>query len=88
MEVGLDEAAVRLGLTRQRVHQLVHAGDLPARRIAGRWVVDDADVDRLVEGRSPGRRFSPRVAWGLISLIESGEAPALSAPERSRLRNR
>ena len=88
VEVGLDEAAARLGLSRQRVHQLVHAGDLPARRVAGRWVVDDAQLDRLAEGRSPGRPFSPRVAWGLIGLIESGDAPALSAPERSRLRNR
>ncbi len=88
MEVGLEEVAVRLGLSRQRVHQLVRAGDLSARQVAGRWVVDDAQLDRLAEGRSPGRIFSPRVAWGLISLIESGNARALSAPERSRLRNR
>src|SRR5947208_2435695 len=88
VEIGLDEAAGRLGLSRQRVHQLLHAGDLPARRVAGRWVVDDDAVDRFAESRTPGRPFSPRVAWGLIRLVESGDAPGLSAPERSRLRNR
>jgi hypothetical protein len=86
VEVALGEAAVRLGVSRQRVHQLVVGGALPARRVAGRWIVEDSDVDRVAEGRRPGRRFSPRVVWGLIALLETGSAPELSPSERSRLR--
>lgn len=88
MQVGVDEASARLGLTAHRVRHLIHAGDLPAHRLAGRWVVDTADLDRLAENRSPGRPLSPRMAWGLIRLLETGAAPELSAAERSRLRAR
>lgn len=88
MQVGVDEASARLGLTAHRVRHLIRAGDLPAHRLAGRWVVDTADVDRLAENRSPGRPLSPRMAWGLIRLLETGAAPELSAAERSRLRAR
>jgi hypothetical protein len=88
VEVGVNEASARLGLSAHRLRHLIHVGDLPARRVAGRWVVDTAELDRLAENRSPGRPLSPRMAWGLISLLEMGDAPELSAPERSRLRAR
>ncbi|HVW30995.1 MAG TPA: helix-turn-helix domain-containing protein [Acidimicrobiia bacterium] len=88
VEMGVDEAAAQLGLSQHRVRYLIHSGRLPARRVAGRWLVERADVERLAEGRSPGRPLSPRVAWGLIALLDRGDAPWLSAPERSRLRAR
>lgn len=88
MEVGVDEAADRLGLSRHRVRDLIRSGHLPARQVAGRWVVDTSDLDRVGENRSPGRPLSPRMAWGLVGLLDAGDAPDLSAPERSRLRAR
>ena len=88
MQLGVDEAADRVGLSQHRLRYLIRSGELPARRVAGRWVLDPADVDRLSERRTPGRPLSPRMAWGLVALLESGSAPDLSAPERSRLRAR
>lgn len=88
MDVGVAEASAQLGVSPQRVRQLVQGGTLPARRIGGRWVFDTEALARRVEARRVGRPFSPRVAWGLIGLLESGQAPDLDPAERSRLRAR
>lgn len=88
MDVGIAEASAQLGISPQRVHQLVQGGLIPARRIGGRWVFDTEALARRAETRSVGRPFSPRVAWGLIGLVESGHAPQLDPAERSRLRAR
>ena len=88
MDVGVAEASAQLGVSPQRVRQLVQAGLLPARRIGGRWVFDTEALARRAENRRVGRPFSPRVAWGLIGLLESGQAPDLAPAERSRLRAR
>jgi excisionase family DNA binding protein len=88
VEVGVDEAAERAGVSQHRLRYLIHAGELPARRVAGRWVLETDAVDRYAEYRQPGRPLSPRKVWGLIDLLQSGRAPDLSAPDRSRLRAR
>ena len=88
MDVGVAEASAQLGVSPQRVRQLVQDGLLPARRIGGRWVFDTEALTRRVETRRVGRPFSPRVAWGLIGLLESGQAHDLAPAERSRLRAR
>ncbi|MGH9009300.1 MAG: helix-turn-helix domain-containing protein [Acidimicrobiia bacterium] len=88
MEVGVAEASAWLGVSPQRVRQLAQEGLLPARRLGGRWVFDTEALDRRIETRRVGRPLSPRVAWGLIGLLESGEAPDLDPAERSRLRSR
>lgn len=88
MDVGVAEAAAQLGVSPQRVRQLVQEGLIPARRISGRWVFDTEALSRRVETRPVGRPMSARVAWGLIGLLESGTAPDLDPAERSRLRAR
>lgn len=90
LNTGMDvtAAAAQLGLSAQRVRHLIRDGVLPAERLAGRWVVDSEAVRRAAEGRAPGRLLSPRMGWGLVSLIETGNAPEMSAPERSRWRAR
>ena len=40
-----EEAALRLGVTRRRVQELVRVGVLPARKVSGIWLVDEASVD-------------------------------------------
>ncbi len=82
-----SDAARLLGLSLQRVRALVAEGELPARKLAGRWFVDRSAVERrLREPKLAGRPYSPRQAWGLIALAE-GESPSwLDAPNRSRLR--
>jgi hypothetical protein len=90
LNTGMDvkAAAAHLGLSPQRVRQLIRDGVLPAERLAGRWVLDREAVRRAAERRTPGRPLSPRMAWGLVSLIETGDAPEMSAAERSRWRSR
>jgi len=42
MEVGISEAAQRLGVSAERVRQLIHADKLPARRVSGRFLIDES----------------------------------------------
>jgi hypothetical protein len=44
-EIDTDRAAGLLGLTPNRVRQLVRSGDLPGRKAGGVWLVDRAAVD-------------------------------------------
>lgn len=85
--VPVADAAQQLGLSQQRVRALVADGELPARKVAGRWFVERSAVEKRVrEPRLAGRPFSPRQAWGLIALAEGELAPWLDASSRSRLR--
>lgn len=52
--IGTHEAAERLHITPERVQKLIRDGRLPALRIAGRYVINAADL-KLVENRKPGR---------------------------------
>src|SRR5216683_6026641 len=81
MEVGVQDVAAQLGLSDRRVRQLIAAGDLPARRVAGRLLVDEASIPR---SRPVARPMSPRIAWAFVSLL-SGEEMDVSARERARL---
>lgn len=88
MELSVSEVAEQLGVSRQRVLALIHAGELPARLIGGRWVAASMDVDELRRDRLAGRPMAGRIAWGLLDLLDGGHAPWLTASERSRLRAR
>ncbi len=52
--LGVDEAAHILGISADRMRVLVRTRRLPARKVAGRWVVASQDLT-LVEQRLPGR---------------------------------
>lgn len=84
------EAAAQLGVSGQRVRQLIGAGSLPARRSSAGWLIradDIADRNR----RARGRPASPRTAWAVLCLLssalepEAAEAPPSAVPD-SRLR--
>ena len=49
--VGTREAGELLGVTEQRVRQLVSAGDLPARRVYGQWRIERRDVEARRDAR-------------------------------------
>jgi excisionase family DNA binding protein len=83
------EAAHLLGVTSERVRRLAATGDLSARRIGGRWLVDeDAVADRMAAPSASVRPMSPRVAWAAAALLDGHAAPWLSQSETSRLRRR
>lgn len=55
--IGTTEAGRRLGLSKQRIHQLIRDGRLPAQLLGPRmYVLREKDVERLrAEPRRPGR---------------------------------
>jgi len=88
MEIAVKDAAQRLGITESRVRQLLHAGDLAGRRVGRSWLVAAEDVARLErQHRRPGRPIGPLRAWGLLDILNGGNAPWLSYSARSQVRS-
>ncbi len=90
--VAAVEVAHYLGLSLQRVHQLIAAGTLPARALTDRQYVVDRDVleEFAALRRLPHTRaFSQPVAWAAAAFADGfWEVPWLNPSERSRLRAR
>jgi excisionase family DNA binding protein len=74
--ISTSEAAGALGLTADRVRQLVASGAIGSRRIGSRYLVRRDDVEARVDAGAPsGRPYSPRRAWALV-LLAGGITPA------------
>jgi len=67
--VSLADASVLLGVSSERVRQLVIAGDLPGVRFGNAWAVprDSVDARRQVSNRR-GRPLSARRVWEQIAV--------------------
>jgi hypothetical protein len=88
-ELPASEAALRLRINGSRVRQLIEAGELSARKVANRWLVDAGDVERRSAfRRERGRPLEPENVWGLLFLASGNPAPWLASDVRSRLRRR
>lgn len=74
------EAAAQLGVSGQRVRQLISAGSLPARRSSSGWLIEAGDVAGR-DRRARGRPASPRTAWAVLCMLSSALEP--EAPEAS-----
>lgn len=72
-KVSVSEAADRLGVNAQRVHQRIADGSLPAIRIGHQWVIDEADLARL-DRRPAGRPLSAKSAWSLAIVAAALDA--------------
>ena len=46
----INQSADKLGLSRASIYRLHQAGRLPFVKLAGRTLVDDADIEALIEG--------------------------------------
>ena len=87
MPYSVAEAAQRLGVNRERVGAMIAAGQLRARKFAGRWLIDESSVDELwARPRPVGRPFSVHRSWGLLMLASGRHPDWLSPPDVSRLR--
>jgi excisionase family DNA binding protein len=50
------EVASRLGISKQRVWQLIQSGKVPAQKVGRDWIIDEKDLDLpQVRDRKPGR---------------------------------
>lgn len=101
MLLSVAEAAERLGVNESRVRQRIAAGSLRARKIGGRWLLEEADVAEA-GGRPLGRPLSSHSAWVLLRLADAlgereaggpgrpgplaGIAPSVRTRSRNRLR--
>lgn len=89
-EMTTATAGERLGVSQRQVQRLIASGELPGTRSAGdAWLVDALTVNALARTRpSPGRPWSPHVAWAALWQL-SGEAPEwLDRRAASRLSTR
>lgn len=87
--IQVAEAARDLGLSEQRIRVLLAQGRLDGRKVAGRWFVSRAGIERLRQKQDVrGRQYSPSNAWALL-LAASGQDPDWLSPwDRSRLQDR
>lgn len=89
MEVGAQQAAEWLGVSQRRVQALARAGRLPARQVAGVWLIETTGLAGI---RRRSRPMSARVARAMVDLISDPRASAstlgLADREASRLRSR
>jgi excisionase family DNA binding protein len=70
--VSLRDAADMLGVSRQKVQQLIAEHRLPAVRIGGNWQLSVVDVERCSQSpRRSGRPLDARRAWQLLRDAES-----------------
>ena len=88
-EISVGEASRELRVSDRRVRAMVAAGLLRGRRVAGRWLIRRADVERRAREHSrPGRPMSERNAWALLRRLSADEWPDLPAWDLSRLRQK
>lgn len=81
--VSLADASVLLGVSSERVRQLVVAGDIPGVRFGNAWAVPREAI--LSRAHGPSRRGRPLSAGSAWEAISAAEVDLLDA---SRFRNR
>ena len=87
MYVSTARVAQELGLSRRRVSELVRTGGLDATNVAGRWVIDAAEVAKFrVLHRANGRPWDSDLAWEMINAL-SGGGGEISSRAEMRLLN-
>lgn len=80
-QVSVAEAAQRLDVHVQRVHQRIADGSLPAVKVGHQWVIEEGDIERLGK-RPPGRPLSAQSAWDIVALAHD-KSVHLPSPRRS-----
>lgn len=87
MEKPVADAAADLGVAQSRVRQMLQSGRLHGRKVGSIWLIDSAEVERARREQAPsGRPLAPRIASGLLDLLDGGSAPWLTRSDRSRAR--
>jgi hypothetical protein len=85
--VSIPEAAKTLKLSPARVRAMASRGQLPAAKIADRWLIERSVVEQRKKQKAlSGRRFTPWNAWAVLILASGENAPHLDPSVRSRLK--
>lgn len=90
MDMSVSEAASELGVSRQRIRDLVLSGELPSRRVGAKAILIDRDSveRRKAHVARPGRRLSERSCWAVLRSLAGDSMPDLSRAERARAASR
>lgn len=84
--VVINDAARHLGVSPQRVRNMLAHGQLRGQRVGGVWLIDPTSIP--ARGRRAGQPLSQRMAWGLVAVANDSRPPGISPSELTRLRNR
>ena len=78
--LSVHEAAKVLGVSMQRVRQLIHTGQIAARRSSAGWLISSDALAERPKGLHQGRPPAPQTAWSVIALLAAASDLA-SRPE-------
>lgn len=76
--LSVHEAADILGVSMQRVRQMIHAGQLDARRSSAGWLIPESAVTERSKSLHlhQGRPLEPQTAWSAVALLAAAFACA------------
>ncbi len=87
--VSAAEAASKLKVHPSRVRAMAQARQLDSKKIAGRWLIDQASLDRRCDSEVvDGRPYSPANAWALLCLADGRQVDWVGPSALSRLRRK
>lgn len=78
--LSVHEAADSLGVSMERVRQMIHAGQLAARRSSAGWLIPADAVAERSKNVHKGRPHEPQTAWSAIALLAAAMAHASQSP--------
>jgi len=78
------EAAETLGVSVQRVRQMIKDGQLVARRSSGGWLLPESTVLGRFGNVPRGRPAEPRTVWAAISLLAAASGHVFQVEEQKR----
>lgn len=82
--LSVHEAAEFLGVSMERVRQMIRARQLPARRSSAGWLIPADAVEERSRNVHNGRPPEPRTAWSAIAVLAAAMAHgSQSAPDRA-----
>jgi excisionase family DNA binding protein len=72
--LSVHEAADVLGVSMQRVRQMIHVGQLDARRSSAGWLIPESAVNERSRNIYRGRPPEPQTAWSAVALLAAALA--------------
>lgn len=78
--LSVHEAADCLGVSMERVRQMIHAGQLAARRSSAGWLIPKESVAERSRNVHAGRPPAAQTAWSAIAVLAAAMAHVSQLP--------
>lgn len=76
MQLSIEEAATRLGKSCRQIRYLIQEHRLPAKKVAGRWVIELAELPLEPEHQKAQQRKQERLRSAVEAALELPPSPA------------